>query len=217
VCYIKLTRICYRCRYGQATPPSPPPVFSVITAGMYFTCGKAQQNSPVICWGFHQHTQWDPPAEMYFTQLAAGETHLCAVANPKTQGIGSKAVTCRGEKMCGSCPNTIVPIVSCVDTSRLNAKFAQQIREVVSGPNFSCGYDNLYKIKCWGCHVLTQNIPDIQVNQITLGDSHACAMTREDKIVCWGSNKYGQSTPPKDEQVPDVAPLPDIAPLSHTI
>ncbi len=148
-------------------------------------------------------------------QLAAGETHTCAL-------LGSGKVRCWGSKdypygQLGYA-NTSSVGDSLLPSSAGDVYIGGDAgaKEVVAGGLHTCSLSTEGKVRCWGKNDFGQlgyantatavaigdnetpasagyvSIGDIPAIQLSIGLNHSCALLANRKVLCWGQGTYGQ-------------------------
>ncbi len=140
------------------------------SAGWHTSCGKGDNG--IQCWGSTGSGQASPPVLGDVTQLAVGNSHVCA--------LDENGVTCWGDNSSGQ---TSVPGMS-------------NVSEISAFNNHSCALHGS-GVSCWGNNSNGQTtVPALSSpSQVAAGGYHSCALDSTG-VVCWGSNSHGQTTIP---------------------
>jgi alpha-tubulin suppressor-like RCC1 family protein len=148
-------------------------------------------------------------------QLAAGNTHACALLNDgaaKCWGVGGTGQLGQGNAdNIGDSANEMGDNLPVIEFG--TGKTAVQL---VAGHEFTCALLNDGNVKCWGNgnsgklgqgntnHIgdnpnqMGDNLPAVDLGtgktavQLTAGDYHVCAVLNDGTAKCWGSNNHGQ-------------------------
>lgn len=182
---------------------------SVIYAGYDNACGTNFEGA-LLCWGNNDRGQLGngtvsnvpapapvPVADVGYTDLGIGSTHMCGIPNaPTTRCWGSNV---SGER--GSAGGT--------EPRPTAMSGAPRFRRIASGVEFSCGLDANDIIFCWGRNstrqlgdgssVASRNVAapvqmpaGVTFGFLSVGFSNVCAISRQGRLFCWGANSVGQ-------------------------
>lgn len=206
--------------------------FIDIAAGHQFTCAIAEDGT-AYCWGSDGAGQLgngdetgnknlpfpvsmpvaDPPVK--FTQISAGNNHVCAVDDQYRAWCWGGVVAGAGRGKLGHG----------IDSNGRNAPIAVELPAEVEGFTYisaggshTCALDTNDNAWCWGdqssgrlgnneilgVDVIspTEVVTDAEFIFINAGNGHTCALTEANDAYCWGSNagsKLGVNSP--DAQV----------------
>jgi len=193
--------------YIPPVPPTPPLVFSKISAGYDFACGITT-NGAAYCWGYgfngelgngaatSSYTPVAVTGSINFLSIEAGHSHAC--------GIADTGVTyCWGGNFYGQLGN------GTTDNSAQPVAVLTGIpfTSVSVGRFHACGLTQAGAAHCWGYNSdgeLGYSSPSwpnpvpaavsggISFISISAGGGHTCGLTINGVAYCWGSNSYWQ-------------------------
>ena len=174
-------------------------LFDQLSAGLFHTCGL-DRDGVVWCWGSNKSRQSNPgsieanvldplrvSSTLRFTEVAAGETHTCAVE--RASGGQPGAVWCWGK---GPKDSGLAPVAS-----------KRAFSTITAGNRFSCALDGGL-VHCWGLNGAgqlgaplgstqpTRVIGAAHVKSIAAGEHSTCAVADDDAGSCWGQSELGQ-------------------------
>ena len=196
-CYHKpdATVVCWG-RYSEAHPRANIR-FRQISAGRDTTCGIAQADDTIECYG---HMTGEP--EGRYNTVTVDDNHACAIRSD------DRSIRCWGDDGSGKA------------TPPASGEFI----EVAASNVHSCALNVAHKVLCWGADNSfdggqVADVPRTGIYQEVSADSeYACAITKASgryargggHIVCWGSNRFsgietGRTIPPSGVFM-DVAP-----------
>ena len=193
--------------YIPPVPPTPPLVFSNISAGYDFACGITTTGA-AYCWGYGFNgelgtgttTSSSKPIAVTggidFLSVAAGHSHACGIAvTGATYCWGGNFY---GQLGNGTSTNSTVPV-----TVLTGIPFTS----ISVGRFHTCGLTQAGAAYCWGYNSdgeLGYSSPSwpnpipaavsggISFVSISAGGSHTCGLTTNGVAYCWGGNYYGQ-------------------------
>jgi alpha-tubulin suppressor-like RCC1 family protein len=193
--------------FSPPVPPTPPLVFSNISAGYDFTCGITAEDA-AYCWGYGfngEHgdgtTMWSnkPVAvtgDIKFLSIASGHSHACGIADTGvTYCWGGNFY---GQLGNGTTINSTVPVSVLTDVT---------FTSISVGRFHTCGLTQPGAAYCWGYNSdgeLGYSSPSwpnptpaavsggITFASISAGGSHTCGLTTNGVAYCWGGNSFGQ-------------------------
>ena len=112
----------------------------------------------------------EPPADVPFTQITAGQQHACGLREDATA-------------LCWGRDN---------DFGEQNPPPQAKFRQLAAGSFFTCGLREDGGLLCWGRNNQGQTEPPPgEFTTVTAGSAHACALSVAQVAVCWGEGYRG--------------------------
>ena len=207
---------------GAALIAHPTPVatetrFTMLSAGMGFTCGVSTEGA-LLCWGSNidgiqvagtseqcgdvvpipcNTRPVEVPIPERAVQVSSGSSHACAMtASGNLYCWGSNGFAQVGAY------NSAVPHVRV--PSRVTAAGAGAFTSVSSGGIHTCALSQSRKLYCWGSDMLSlaeEIEPEAvaprvaaagtQFRAISLGSQHSCGLDTRGRLLCWGDTIRG--------------------------
>lgn len=219
-------------KVNQRQLPSNAYFVDIAVGGGIHACGLTNHGE-IYCWGdsFHGETGagnpvynpiindvYEPtkimageiPTGVKFTQVVAGGTHSCAIADNQQVycwGNNNYGVLGAGRNFDIVSNSTSLP----VQVVRGGLASDEHFTQLSLSQSSSCGLTNKHKVYCWGVrgvigdgqnHTLGANQPtaikldlvpsDRLIVQVAAGSNHACALDSFGQAYCWGKNDKGQ-------------------------
>lgn len=191
---------------------APPLEYSQISAGNQHTCGIVEGS--LYCWGRNSNGQLglgnttdvtEPKEVTYFagktvTDVSAGSTHTCAVADGQVYCWGLNSSGQIGD---GSYTTRTSPVA-------VSGQSGYTVTDVAVGTSHSCAITEGGDLWCWGLNAYgqlgngtttTSAVPVGPIvgamgsgtaTAVTAGLSHTCAVANS-RAYCWGRSNYGQA------------------------
>ena len=198
--------------------------FTDVSAGDEHTCA-VRASAEGLCWGANQAGQVGsgsasrsglPPSPirgaLNFTDVSAGATHTCAVANG---GAGF----CWGGNQTGSLGTGTL-----IDTSSpVSVPGERLFLTLRAGPTHSCGVDDQARAWCWGNNQFGQIVStpvsiegspvsrsEDSVREVGVGEHWTCALLVRGDVRCWGV-RWDRTEPDGSHPVSRDGWAPEIA------
>jgi alpha-tubulin suppressor-like RCC1 family protein len=148
-----------RNRDGQRVQKPGP--YKAVAAGDAHTCALGEDGI-AECWGKNDAAQSEPPPDVTFTQITAGESFNCGIRE-----LDGKAQCWGSDSSNRASPPADVSFVS-LDAGRAHA----------------CGLTTDKKAVCWG-EVSFRAPPLTNVKQVVAGNWVSCALLEDQSARCW--------------------------------
>lgn len=153
--------------------------WSLLSAGLGFTCGLLEGSGRARCWGDGESGQLSLPTGEAMTQISAGWFHSCALR------AGSGSVVCAGSQ----------------DDGRLEAP-SLVAAQLSAGDVASCALEEGGQVSCWGSGEAARPPEGLRLWQLSAGRTHICGVERQSHLPrCWGVAQEGQGEPVQQPMV----------------
>ncbi|KAI5080489.1 hypothetical protein GOP47_0003672 [Adiantum capillus-veneris] len=156
-----------------------------LTAGDGFVCGLTVFSHLPYCWGNNVYVQQGTPTSkgpnITYSEICAGDNHLCALRSASPQVEVQQAVDCWGYNITGS--------------------FAEgaSLTSITAGSLFSCGLFAANRTPiCWGdetgSRVISGAPQQAKFVSLSAGGYHVCGILESSgATLCWGRELEGQN------------------------